>query len=179
MAKDELEYDKIVERQLRGVAREVLTQVAARGLPGDHHFYVSFRTDHAGTTVGANLKAQFPHEITIVLQHQFWGLEVNDEFFEVTLSFGGKHERLHVPFEALVSFSDPSVKFGLQFEPKHTLAAVPPQASPAKPAEAPIALPKNESAAGAVPDPMPDSTEDSDSDKTSTVVALDTFRKKH
>jgi hypothetical protein len=98
MAKDELGYDRIVERQLRGVAREVLAQVGTKGLPGDHHFYITFRTDFPGVSIGPTLKAQFPKEITIVLQHQFWGLEVTDEAFAVTLSFNGKHERLHVPF---------------------------------------------------------------------------------
>jgi hypothetical protein len=183
MAKDELGYDKIVERQLRGVAREVLTQVAAQGLPGDHHFYISFRTDHPDTSVGANLKAQFPHEITIVLQHQFWGLEITENAFEVTLSFGGKHERLHVPFEALVSFSDPSVKFGLQFEPKGQQGEVQPRGeAAAKPAEAPIALPKSkpETPAGAAASSgAAGNTLEDSSDRAGTVIALDTFRKKH
>ncbi|HEY4161659.1 MAG TPA: ClpXP protease specificity-enhancing factor SspB [Dongiaceae bacterium] len=180
MAKDELGYDKIVERQLRGVAREVLSQVAAQGLPGDHHFYVSFRTDHPEASVGANLKAQFPHEITIVLQHQFWGLEVNEDAFEVTLSFSGKHERLHVPFEALVSFSDPSVKFGLQFEPKNQPAeSQPREDAAATPVELPKALPKSKSEAPAEAEAAVNSADDSAGDKASTVITLDAFRKKH
>src|SRR6185369_6849980 len=159
MAKDELGYDRIVERQLRGVAREVLLLVGAKGLPGEHHFYITFRTDFPGVTIGPNLKEQFPKEITIVLQHQFWGLEVTDDAFSVTLSFGGKHERLHVPFEALVSFTDPSVRFGLQFELKNQQVDLPGDAksgtgdakSDAKPGAktatvtpAPKALPKSE-----------------------------------
>src|SRR3954452_11465293 len=150
MAKDELGYDRIVERQLRGVAREVLAQVGTKGLPGDHHFYITFRTDFPGASVGPTLKAQFPKEITIVLQHQFWGLEVTDDAFSVTLSFGGKHERLHVPFEALVSFTDPSVRFGLQFELKNQQIDLPGGAdakTASKPAgitSAPKSLPKSE-----------------------------------
>jgi hypothetical protein len=182
MAKDELGYDRIVERQLRGVAREVLTQVGTRGLPGEHHFYVTFRTDFPGVTIGPNLKEQFPKEITIVLQHQFWGLEVTDEAFSVTLSFGGKHERLHVPFEALVSFTDPSVRFGLQFELKNNQQVDLPGSNdakgPAKPATAgaPKALPKIEAKPSL---PGADAPAESGGEKPATVIALDSFRKKH
>ena len=171
MAKDELGYDRIVEQQLRGVAREVLAQVAAKGLPGDHHFYVTFRTDHPGVSIGPALKAQFPKEITIVLQHQFWGLEVTDEAFAVTLSFSGKHERLHVPFEALISFTDPSVKFGLQFELKNQQVELQPGDMPEAKDEMPTALPtKTETKADEA---------DDDGAKPATVIALDNFRKKH
>jgi hypothetical protein len=174
MAKDELGYDRIVERQLRGVAREVLAQVATKGLPGDHHFYITFRTDHSGVSIGPGLKAQFPKEITIVLQHQFWGLEVTDEAFAVTLSFSGKHERLHVPFEALVSFTDPSVKFGLQFELKNQQVELQPSDKPSAGAtdEAPTALPKKSES-------KPADAAASDAAKPATVIALDNFRKKH
>jgi hypothetical protein len=116
MAKDWLRYDQIVERQLRGVVRYVLAEVAANGLPGDHHFYITFKTGHPGVSMSPHLKAQYPREMTIVLQHQYWGLEVLDDSVTVTLSFGGRHERLQVPFAAVVSFADPSVKFALQFE---------------------------------------------------------------
>jgi len=175
MAKDELGYDRIVERQLRGVAREVLMQVAAKGLPGDHHFYITFRTDFPGVSIGPGLKAQFPKEITIVLQHQFWGLEVTDEAFAVTLSFSGKHERLHVPFEALISFTDPSVKFGLQFELKNQQVELQPGDKPVSDApknEPPTALPKK-------PEASPVESGSSESAKPATVIALDNFRKKH
>ena len=116
MSKDWLRYDRMVEDALRGVVRRALNEVVAAGLPGDHHFYLTFRTGEAGVEIGPALKSQYPKEMTIVLQHQFWGLEVEDERFTVTLSFGGKHERLVVPYRAIVSFADPSVKFGLQFE---------------------------------------------------------------
>jgi hypothetical protein len=106
----------MVEDALRGVVRRALSEVSKSGLPGDHHFYLTFRTGEAGVQIAPALKSQYPKEMTIVLQHQFWGLEVNEETFAVTLSFGGKHERLLVPYRSIVSFADPSVKFGLQFE---------------------------------------------------------------
>jgi len=121
MTKDWLRYDRMVEDALRGVVRRALTEIASSGLPGDHHFYLTFRTVEPGVHIAPALRGQYPKEMTIVLQHQFWGLEVNEEHFAVTLSFGGKHERLVVPYRAIVSFADPSVKFGLQFE-----SAVPP-----------------------------------------------------
>jgi hypothetical protein len=191
MAKDELGYDRIVERQLRGVAREVLAQVAAKGLPGEHHFYITFRTDFPGVTIGPALKEQFPKEITIVLQHQFWGLEITDDAFSVTLSFGGKHERLHVPFEALVSFTDPSVRFGLQFELKNNQQVELPgngdaksAAKPAASGAAPKALPKTDAKPEAKPgqpaaEPAGESAGEAGGDKAGTVIALDSFRKKH
>ncbi len=116
MSKDWLRYDRMVEDALRGVVRRALIDVSASGLPGDHHFYLTFRTGEPGVQIAPALKAQYPKEMTIVLQHQFWGLEVGEEQFAVTLSFGGKHERLVVPYRSIVSFADPSVKFGLQFD---------------------------------------------------------------
>ncbi|WP_119300180.1 SspB family protein [Dongia deserti] len=116
MSKDWLRYDRMVEDALRGVVRRALSDVSATGLPGDHHFYLTFRTGEPGVQMAPALKSQYPKEMTIVLQHQFWGLEVGDDGFAVTLSFGGKHERLVVPYRSIVSFADPSVKFGLQFE---------------------------------------------------------------
>jgi len=116
MSKDWLRYDRMVEDALRGVVRRALIDVSTSGLPGDHHFYLTFRTGEPGVQIAPALKSQYPKEMTIVLQHQFWGLEVNEDGFAVTLSFGGKHERLVVPYRSIVSFADPSVKFGLQFE---------------------------------------------------------------
>lgn len=116
MARDSLQYDKMVETALRGVVRQALASVIERGLPGSHHFYLTFRTTHPGVEIAERLHAQYPQDMTIVLQHQFWGLEVNDEYFVVNLSFSNIPERLKVPYAALVSFVDPSVKFGLQFQ---------------------------------------------------------------
>jgi hypothetical protein len=116
MARDSLHYDKMVETALRGVVRQALASVVDQGLPGNHHFYLTFRTNHPDVEIADRLHAQYPQEMTIVLQHQFWGLEVNDEYFVVNLSFSNVPERLKVPYSALVSFVDPSVKFGLQFQ---------------------------------------------------------------
>lgn len=112
----EIRYDLLVERALRGVIRQALQQVAAQGLPGDHHFYITFDLAYAGVTVPAYLKAQYKEEMTIVLQHQFYGLEVEEDKFTVTLSFNGKHERLVVPFAAVNTFADPAVNFALQLQ---------------------------------------------------------------
>jgi len=116
MAKDWLRYDRLVEDALRSVVRRALVEVAANGLPGDHHFYVTFHTQDPGVGLSPALRAQYPKEMTIVLQHQFWGLEVYDDSFTVQLSFSSVREKLVIPFQSVVSFADPSVKFGLQFE---------------------------------------------------------------
>ena len=117
MSVDLIRYDLLVQDALRGVVRRVLTDVARDGLPGDHHLYVSFDTQAPGVRLSPRLKERYPEEMTVVLQHQFWDLVVTDQFFEVGLSFNGIPERLHIPFAALKGFFDPSVKFGLQFEP--------------------------------------------------------------
>lgn len=115
MNKPVLRYDKMVENALRSVVREALAVAAARGLPGAHHFYVTFRTDLPEVDIPEFLRGQYPHEMTIVLEHQFWGLEVDERQFAVTLNFRNLPQRLTIPFAAVTAFSDPSVKFGLQF----------------------------------------------------------------
>src|SRR5262244_866681 len=113
---DQIRYDLLTQQALRGVVRSVLTDTAKKGLPGDHHFYVSFDTRADGVRLSDRLRAQYPDEMTIILQHQFWDLKVTDEDFEVGLSFGGIPEKLTVPYAAINGFFDPSVQFGLQFE---------------------------------------------------------------
>ncbi|MDR3437683.1 ClpXP protease specificity-enhancing factor SspB [Telmatospirillum sp.] len=115
MANTVLRYDKMVEDALRGVLRDSLI-ASQDGLPGDHHFYITFRTRHPGVEISDQLMARYPDEMTIVIQHQFWGLEVTPEWFEVTLSFNRINERLHIPFSSVTAFADPSAKFGLQFQ---------------------------------------------------------------
>ncbi len=131
-ARDEIGYGRLVQEALRGVARGALRHAAREGLPGEHHFYVTFRTRAEGVVLPPRVSAQFPDEMTIVLQHQFWNLEVDEPSFSVTLRFGGQPERLTVPFAALTSFVDPSVEFGLSFpsgdEPEHAV----PEAAPAR-----------------------------------------------
>ncbi|MBX6427211.1 MAG: Stringent starvation protein B [Variibacter sp.] len=116
MPVDHIRYDLLVREALRGVVRRVVADVAKNGLPGDHHFYIAFDTRAPGVRLSQRLRDQYPHEMTIVLQHQFWDLTVDEHGFEVGLSFGGIPERLAVPFEAIKGFFDPSVQFGLEFE---------------------------------------------------------------
>jgi uncharacterized protein len=113
---DHIRYDLLTQQALRGVVRGVLADAAKKGLPGDHHFFISFDTRADGVRMSDRLRAQYPEQMTIILQHQFWDLTVNEQAFEVGLSFGGITERLGIPFEAVSGFFDPSVQFGLQFE---------------------------------------------------------------
>jgi len=117
MSVDHIRYDLLTQQALRAVVRRVLSDVAKTGaLPGEHHFYVTFDTRAPGVRLSARMREQYPEEMTIVLQHQFWDLAVSDTHVEVALSFNGVSEQLHVPFEAIKGFFDPSVQFGLQFE---------------------------------------------------------------
>ena len=160
MAKPTLRYDKMVEKALRSVVRDALAITAERGLPGAHHFYITFRTDHPGIDIPDFLRAQYPHEMTIVLEHQFWGLEVDDVRFSVTLSFHSQAQRLMVPLAAITAFADPSVKFGLEFPVDSESVEAAPSAPAAEPTTA--EPPKKETSG----------------DKPGEVVKLDAFRKK-
>ena len=151
MAQDLFGYPKIVEAALRGVVREVLARAAREGLPGDHHFYVTFRTHAPGVEIPKYLLTKYPDEMTIVLQHQFRALEVRDDTFSVILSFQNRAERLTIPFVAVATFADPSVNFGLQFEAAASEAAEAPPpaqisgpqpADPERPAAEIVALDK-------------------------------------
>ncbi|MGH7110290.1 MAG: SspB family protein [Stellaceae bacterium] len=161
MPEDLYAYPEMVENALRGVVRETLKRAATHGLRGDHHFYITFRTRAPGVALPAHLLVKHPDEITIVLQHQFWGLEVGEDGFAVTLSFQSRPERLSVPFAAMTAFADPSVQFGLQFEGPAAPAAqsAPPAlAGDEQPAEGQAAEPAERPAA--------------------EIVALDKFRKR-
>ncbi len=116
MSTDLIRYDLLVQDALRSVVRKVLTNTARDGVPGEHHYYVSFLTHAAGVRISNRLRDKYPEEMTIVLQHQFWDLGVTEYAFEVGLAFGGIPERLLVPFDAVSAFYDPSVQFGLKFE---------------------------------------------------------------
>jgi uncharacterized protein len=116
MATDHIRYDVLARDALRGVLRRVLTDAAEHGLPGEHHFFITFVSNAEGVKISPRLLAQYPEEMTIILQHQFWDLVVLEDRFDVGLSFGGIPERLSVPFRAIKNFFDPSVKFGLTFE---------------------------------------------------------------
>jgi hypothetical protein len=192
---DHIRYDLLTQQALRGVVRNVLTDAAKKGLPGEHHFYISFDTQAEGVRLSDRLKAQYPEQMTIILQHQFWDLEVDEDGFSVGLSFGGVPEKLEVPFSAIKGFFDPSVQFGLQFEEvgesdgqpsggetvkdgtkesvKPAKKKLSPVATPAPATPPPVAAPAPASAEAAE---KPD-----DPDKPSggaEVVRLDRFRKK-
>lgn len=116
MPEDQIRYDILAQEALRGVVRQVLSEVVKTGLPGEHHFFISFVTRAPGVRLSERLLGQYEKEMTIVLQNQFWDLKVTDVGFEVGLSFDGQNELLVVPFSAVKGFFDPSVQFGLQFD---------------------------------------------------------------
>ena len=189
MGKDLIGYDVLVETGLRSVIREALRRVASEGWPGTHHAYITFRTGAPGVDVPDSLRARYPDELTIVLQHQFWDLEVEDDFFAVTLSFSKVGHRLTVPFSALTGYADPSVKFGLQFgvAPEARGKRDSPEArgkkSPRQ-AEDKAASPKADVAKARgkkdVPETAPEADEEDAAPEESgeKVVALEQFRKK-
>jgi hypothetical protein len=173
MATDHIRYDVLARDALRGVLRRVLTDAAEHGLPGEHHFFITFLSTAEGVKLSARLLAQYPEEMTIILQHQFWDLTVLEDRFEVGLSFGGIPERLVVPFNSIKSFFDPSVQFGLQFEASDAVAESPAGSLPAIPAAAPVAVPPP------IPEPTIENQQDPDKpSEGAEVVRLDRFRKK-
>lgn len=111
-----LDYEKMVEQALRGMVRQILLEINESGLPGEHHLYITFYTDFPGVNLADYIREKYPEEMTIVLQHRFWGLQVEENKFSVTLSFNGVNEELIIPFEAISGFADPSVNFGLRFD---------------------------------------------------------------
>jgi hypothetical protein len=160
MAQDLYQYEKMVERALRGVVREAVERAAREGLRGAHHFYIGFATDMEGVVIPESLRTRYPQEMTIVVQHQYWDLEVGKDGFAVTLSFQKQLERLVIPFAAVRSFADPSVNFALEFAM--------PEGEQAEPAGVPAAIP-------APPQPA----EQTAAEKTTAeVVTLDSFRKR-
>lgn len=173
MTIQDIHYPEIIDQAMRSVVKTVMKRVQTTGLPGEHHFYISFLTHFPGVRISEQLRARYPRDITIVMQHQYWDFKVDDQGFTVTLSFGGVPEKLSVPFAALTAFADPSVKFGLQFQPadmdeeeeeeQETVSGPLPGAGPAT--EKPLAA----SAA----------TDDEDADPgAAEIISLDSFRKK-
>lgn len=153
-----LRYDKMVENALRGVVRQAVEEVMEDGLPGDHHFYITFMTDYPGVNIPDYLRDRYPGEMTIVLQFQFYDLDVDDQRMQVTLSFNNVPEKLEIPLAAITIFADPSVNFALQFQPMGD--DLEPDFEPDD-------------------DPDGDGPSDSDDDgKKGEVVSLDQFRKK-
>ncbi len=170
MSSGGIDYGELMQAALKGVMRSALNVAATEGLPGRHHFYITFRTDHPGVGIASHLKAQYAEEMTVVLQHQFENLDIDDDGFAVTLRFNRRPERLAIPFEAVTAFVDPAVNFALHFQPQdgegsgpslgdlaaRTESAPPPQAGE--------------------DDPGPD--DDGGAAGGGTVVSLDAFRNK-
>ena len=159
-APDQMHYEALAQDALRGVVKAALKRAASpQGIPGAHHFYITFKTDAAGVSGPPDLLGKYPDEMTIVLQHQFWDLAPGETFFAITLKFGGEPQRLSVPYSAVTRFYDPSVQFLLQFE-------APPNA------EAEPAAPESTETAAAA-ETAPAAGEDEPK-----IVSLDQFRKK-
>jgi hypothetical protein len=193
-----LSYERMVEDALRGVLRQALKITEKQGLPGQHHFYITFDTTAPGVQIAASLKALHPSEMTIVLQHQFWDLQVHEEHFEITLSFNGVSQRLSIPFAAVTAFADPHAKFGLQFHVEFEERSGADEDADAEndAVESPMndMLPVDSSKVSqrlkgarkpASPQGAPltavksdDDGDDEDGDTTGNVVTLDAFRKK-
>jgi uncharacterized protein len=179
MPEDHIRYDILAQAALRGVVRTVLADVAKRGLPGEHHFKITFATAATGVRLSERMRTQYPQAMTIVLQHQFWDLTVRDEAFDVGLSFGGIPERLTVPFEAVTAFFDPAVQFGFQFETVETAtsdaegAAAKASEKLARPSSGRAIDPKKADAL-----PAPQAKEEAPNAGGGEVVSFDRFRKK-
>ncbi|MDA0663085.1 MAG: ClpXP protease specificity-enhancing factor SspB [Proteobacteria bacterium] len=164
MAQDLMQYDVLVEAALRRVVHDALVRVSTRGMPGDHHFYITFRTMDPDVVIPEYLREKYPAEMTIVLQHQYDSLQVDDLGFSISLSFNDKREQLRIPFAALNAFADPSVNFGLQFRSGQSAAA---DGGPA---------PESKSGPPSLEPEAPES--DNGGDSGEKVVALDQFRRK-
>lgn len=160
MANRGFTYETMIEEALRGMVRRVLKMVQKDGLPGDHHIYLTFRTDADGVDVSDAIRSRWPEEMTIVIQHQYWDLEVYAERFSVTLSFADVPQKLVIPYAAITAFADPSVKFGLQF--MHQTGAIDESDEAPAPAAPAAAAPSDEAPAA----------------EGANVVALDKFRRR-
>jgi hypothetical protein len=189
MSDDLIRYDILTQEALRRVIRKVLEEVQRTGLPGEHHFFITFVTAFPGVRLSARMLERYPEEMTIVIQHSFWNLEVGDSAFEIDLSFDDIRERLRIPFDSIRGFFDPSVKFGLQFDvaPAAKQPQKQPEAAPA-PAAAlpakrpPASVPATRTAPGSAlgkPAEEAGAAEDAKAaEPGAEVVSLDSFRKK-
>jgi uncharacterized protein len=194
MPTDLIRYDLLVQDALRSVVRQVLSDAARNGLPGDHHFNISFKTGASGVALPAAMRQKYPDEMTIILQHEFWDLAVDTEAFEVGLNFSRKPERLRIPFDAIVAFNDPSVPFGFKLEPRESAPSVAkaderaakPETTPetpSKPQPAPLPAPAKAAPAAASAarpkagaESQPKTAEPAPG--PGKVVSIDAFRKK-
>ena len=180
MSQDLMNYEQMTQLALRGVVRDAIRRVIREdGLPGAHHFYITFLTRYPGAEIDEGLAKKYPEEITIVLEHQFWDLQAHADEFEVTLKFGGIPKYLKVPYHAITRFHDPSVGFALQFDPPREMEVKAPDVAKIKPAKAPkpkkakAKKAEKEKAAPAKAEETAKTEETADK-----VVSLDAFRKK-
>lgn len=183
MAEDHIRYDILAQEALRGVMRKVLTEVARTGLPGNHHFFITFMTGAPGVRISSRLRERYPEQMTIVLQYQYWDLKVSETGFEVGLSFSDIPERLEIPFAAVRGFYDPSVNFELEFDVKQDVPEVVPDVEPLPVARTPAAkTPKSKADAPAKGAEKPAAKKETPAEgedaKGADVVSLDAFRKK-
>ena len=183
MAEDHIRYDILAQEALRGVMRKVLAEVARTGLPGNHHFFITFLTGASGVRISTRLRERYPEQMTIVVQFQYWDLKVTDTGFEIGLSFSDVPERLEIPFSAVRGFYDPSVNFELEFDVKTEETPALPDELRAKPkAEAPglLAVTKKSEPTKKTAEPAKKqpAAEADPAGKSADVVSLDAFRKK-
>jgi hypothetical protein len=172
MSKDYIGYQALLDAALRSVVRDALRRIEKQGLIGSHHFYLTFKTGFPGVEIPSFLREQYPDEMTIILQHQFWGLKVGEDEFEVALTFRKLPATLVIPFQALTKFFDPGVPFGLEFKGTESEGKTAPKAVPSEPAEA-SPLPTKESAADEDDEPAVEKPAGE-----AEIVSLDSFRKK-
>ncbi|CAN7271452.1 hypothetical protein Brsp04_01046 [Brucella sp. NBRC 12952] len=192
MVQDLIRYDILAQEALRGVIRKVLAEVASTGLPGNHHFFITFLTGAPGVRISSRLKEKYPEQMTIVLQHQFWDMVVTDQLFEIGLSFGDVPEKLTVPFSAIRGFYDPSVNFELEFDVSvvqptsdndegSNISSIELISSEEAPAKKPKSKPRKTAAEkedAAAKENEASEGDDAESKPSADVVSLDSFRKK-
>jgi hypothetical protein len=184
MAEDHIRYDILVQEALRAVMRKVLTEVARTGLPGNHHFFITFMTNAPGVRISSRLQERYPEQMTIVIQYQYWDLKVSEAGFEIGLSFSDIPEKLEIPFSAVRGFYDPSANFELEFDPKQDAEAAEPETpAPVETLKSPRPAKKQDAEAGkpaAKEKHKPAKSEQpaAEAGKGADVVSLDAFRKK-
>lgn len=182
MTQETIDYPGMIDSAMRSVVREALIHVDKFGLPGEHHFFISFQTNYPGVSISPQLKSRYPEEITIVVQHQFWDLKITDTQFSIMLSFNNIPEKLVVPFDALTAFADPSIKFGLQFHGKKPGSSMSSTGSNDSVKEDPVACPATGRTANEKPS-MAGFEEGAPSDENAAandekVISLEAFRKR-
>jgi hypothetical protein len=174
MTHENIDYPALIDSAMRHVVRDALHHVDRYGLPSDHHFFISFQTNYPGVSISPQLKSRYPEEITIVIQHQFWDLQIQDDKFQVMLSFNNIPEKLVVPFDALTAFADPSIKFGLQFHGKRATTDAENKDGMSCPATGHVAGEKPQAAAFDEEAPA----EETKAANDEKVVSLEAFRKR-